>query len=107
MGWKADAGQVLKPNRCGAKYVDVARQETYDAFALTGGGVLVLHSRSRRLRFGSAAVDLLARPSVEIIDCVGNDLATETTPLRSGAIDPFAFEGALPNGEITRGIRRP
>ena len=68
MDRKAEAGQMLKANRGGAKDVGVTGQETYDAFALTGGGVsLSDHDRSRRLlRFGQS-------PSDEALDAgIGN-----------------------------------
>lgn len=45
-------------------------------------------------------MDLLARPCVEIIHGVGDNLAAETTPLRAGSVDPFAFESALPDTEV-------
>ena len=49
-------------------------------------------------------MDLLARPCVEIVHCVGDNLTAETTPLRSSAVNPFAFKGALADAEIFGGV---
>ena len=48
---------MLKPDRYGAKYVGVAAKQTFDAFALKGGGVsLSEHDRSRGFASGLEAV---------------------------------------------------
>ena len=55
---------------------------------------------SSRLRFGSAAVDLLARPGIEIIDRVGHCLGAKAAERRPRAFDTRALQRRFADAEV-------
>ena len=103
MDRKAEAGQMLKANRGGAKDVGVTGQETYDAFALTGGGVWFSEHGSFDLAGGLVAVRFL--PHFDVGGIV-QDLAALAGGLDegwSGAADAPIFERARGHPNPGRG----
>ena len=106
MSREAEVGQVLKPNRSGAKYVGVAAKQTHDAFAPNrGGGVSRFehgHSRCFAGRTDQAGI----HPRIDIALGVANRPATVLEELRSTTDATQLFEVGRAKSGVGSALRR-
>ena len=98
MGREAEPGQMLKPDRSGAKYVGVAAKQTHDAFAPSRSGGVSLSEHGRSRRFAGRVVPAGIHPGIDIALGVANRATTVLKKLRAAASAAQLFEigGAKP-----------